>query len=161
MPDCRLSRIKYVVNVVDPSVDLWVNIWLDFNRDGDWDDTLECTSGPVPEWAVQNQLLINLLAGANQITSPGFLSWHPDNGRQEIWMRITLSDQPWRKGSNPGVKGNAGSGPQSKYVFGETEDYKFTPDFGVTICEDYNGDGVIDLDDLADIVSDWLDNCPQ
>jgi len=161
MPNCRLTTIDYTVNVVDPDVDLWVNIWLDFNRDGDWDDTLECSSGPVPEWAVQNQLLINLIVGANQITSPGFMSWHPENGRENIWMRITLSGRPWKTGSNPGAKGNAGSGPQSKYTIGETEDYKFTPDVGgITICEDYNGDGVIDLDDLADIVADWLENCP-
>jgi len=160
MPNCRLTTIDYIVNVVDTNADLWVNVWLDWNRDGDWDDTLECPSGSVPEWAVQNQLLINLTAGANQITSPGFLAWHPENGREEIWMRITLSGQPWRRGSNPGVKGNAGSGPQAKYAIGETEDYKFTPDIDITLCEDYNGDGKIDLNDLADIVSDWLESCP-
>ncbi len=160
MPNCRLTTIDYIVNVVNPDVDLWVNVWLDWNRDGDWDDTLECPSGPVPEWAVQNQLLINLAPGANQITSPGFMAWHPENGRQEIWMRITLSGQPWRRGSNPGAKGNAGSGPQAKYAIGETEDYKFTPDVSITLCEDYNGDGVIDLNDLADMVADWLELCP-
>ena len=160
MPNCRLTTIDYIVNAVDTNTDLWVNIWLDWNRDGDWDDTLECPSGPVPEWAVQNQLLINLAPGANQITSPGFMAWHPENGRQEIWMRITLSGQPWRRGSNPGAKGNAGSGPQAKYAIGETEDYKFAPDVGITLCEDYNGDGVIDLNDLADMVADWLELCP-
>jgi hypothetical protein len=160
MPSCRLTTIEYIVNVVDPDVDLWVNVWLDFNRDGDWDDTLECPSGPVPEWAVQNQLLINLSPGVNHITSPGFLAWHPENGRQEIWMRITLSGQPWRRGSNPGAKGNAGSGPQAKYAIGETEDYKFTPDVSISFCQDYNGDGTIDLDDLADVVDNWVQICP-
>jgi hypothetical protein len=160
MPSCRLTTIDYIVNVVDPDVDLWVNVWLDFNRDGDWDDTVECPSGPVPEWAVQNQLLINLSPGINHITSQGFMAWHPENGRQEIWMRITLSGQPWRRGSNPGVKGNAGSGPQAKYAIGETEDYKFIPDVSISFCQDYNGDGAIDLDDLADIVDNWFEICP-
>jgi len=160
MPGCRFTTIDYIVNVVDPNTDLWVNVWLDWNRDGDWDDTLECPEGPVPEWAVQNQFLVNLTAGSNQITTPGFLSWHPQNGREDIWMRITLSGQPWRRGSNPGAKGNAGSGPQAKYAIGETEDYHFTPDASFMICEDYNGDGVIDLNDLAAFVSDWLENCP-
>jgi len=160
MPNCRYTTIDYKVNVIDPSVDLWVNIWLDWNRDGDWDDTLECASGPVPEWAVQNQFLTNLATGINQITTPGFLSWHPEGGREDIWMRITLSEQPWRRGSNPGAKGNAGSGPQAKYAIGETEDYHFTPDVTFTICEDYNGDGVIDINDLVTFVSEWLENCP-
>jgi hypothetical protein len=160
MPNCRYTTIDYVVNVIDPNADLWVNIWLDWNRDGDWDDTLECPAGPVPEWAVQNQLLINMTAGSNQITTPGFLCWHPENGREDIWMRITLAEQPWRRGSNPGAKGNAGSGPQAKYAIGETEDYHFTPDVSFAICEDYNGDGVVDMDDLAAFVSEWLENCP-
>jgi hypothetical protein len=159
MPSCRWTTIDYFVNVINPNIDLWVNVWLDWNRDGDWDDTLECPEGPAPEWAVQNQFLVNLPAGINQITTPGFLAWHPEGG-EEIWMRITLSGQPWRGGSNPGAKGNAGSGPQAKYQIGETEDYYFTPDVSFTICEDYNGDGVVNLNDLADFVADWLENCP-
>ena len=159
MPSCRWTTIDYLVNVITPNTDLWVNIWLDWNRDGDWDDTLDCPEGPAPEWAVQNQFLLNLPAGVNQITTPGFLPWHPEGG-EEIWMRITLSGRPYRGGSNPGAKGNAGSGPQAKYQIGETEDYNFTPDVSFTICEDYNGDGVIDLSDLGDLVADWLENCP-
>ena len=75
-------------------------------------------------------------------------------------MRITLSGQPWKGGSNPGAKGNAGSGPQAKYEIGETEDYLFTPDATCSICKDYNGDGVIDINDLVTYVSDWIENCP-
>jgi hypothetical protein len=160
MPSCRFTTIDYIVNVIEPDTDLWINIWLDWNRDGDWDDTLECPRGPTPEWAVQNQFLTNLPAGINQITTPGFMTWHPVNGREDIWMRITLSGQPYRGGSNPGTRGNAGSGPQAKYEIGETEDYHFTPDASFTICEDFNGDGVIDLNDLSDFTADWLEICP-
>ena len=160
MPSCRWTTIDYVVNVIDPNTDLWVNVWLDWNRDGDWDDTLDCPEGPAPEWAVQNHFLFNLPVGINQITTPAILPWHPQNGREDVWMRITLSGQPWRGGSNPGVKGNAGSGPRAKYEIGETEDYHFTPNTTCSICEDYNGDGVINMNDLAAFVSDWLENCP-
>ena len=160
MPSCRFTTIDYIVNVVAPNTDLWVNIWLDWNRDGDWDDTLECPRGPAPEWAVQNQFLSNLPAGENEITSPGFLAWHPEGGTEEIWMRITLSGRPWRPGSDPEAKGNAGSGPRAKYEIGETEDYYFIPDVSISLCQDYNGDGIIDLNDLADIVADWLESCP-
>lgn len=160
MPSCHFTTIDYIVNVIAPNTDLWVNIWLDWNRDGDWDDVVDCPEGPVPEWAVQNQFLLNLPAGSNQITTPGFLTWHPESGNQEIWMRITLSGQLYRGGSSPGAKGNAGSGPVGKYEIGETEDYLFTPDVSIPLCQDYNGDGVTDLNDLGDLVADWLQNCP-
>jgi hypothetical protein len=113
----------------------------------------------VSEWAVQNQYLINLPAGLNQLTTPAFLSWHPDKGIEQIWLRITLSEKPWTGGSAPGVRGNAGSGPQAGYENGETEDYYFIPDTSFLICEDFNGDGVINLQDLAAITSEWLENC--
>ena len=161
MPHCRWTTFDYVVNVVDPNVDMWVNVWCDWNRDGDWDDTLECTSGPAPEWAVHNQLLFGLPVGLNTLSTPAFLASHPESGPEEIWMRITLSEQPWKGGSAPGVKGNGGSGPQAKYEFGETEDYYFVPDVTFTICEDFNGDGVIDTSDLVAFTAAWLENCPE
>ena len=166
MPKCRWTTFDYIVNVINPGTNLWINVWCDWNRDGDWDDdsstasALACSKGVVSEWAVQNQYLFNLPAGLNQITTPAFLSWHPYNAMGEIWMRITLSEQPWTGGSAPGQRGNGGSGPQNGYEIGETEDYYFLPGTSFTICEDYNDDGVINGDDLSDFTSDWLDNCP-
>jgi hypothetical protein len=160
LPTCHWTTFDYTVNVVDPSVDLWVNVWFDWNRDGDWDDTLECAQGPAPEWAVQNQFLFDLPIGSNQITTPAILSWHP-KGSEEIWMRIILSEQPWKGGSNPEAKGNGGSGPQDKYLYGETEDYNFIPDVSYSVCQDFNGDGVINTDDLVDFTAEWLENCPE
>ena len=166
MPKCRWTTLDYTVNVVTPGTNLYVNIWCDWNRDGDWDDStltnpnLACPGGIVSEWAVQNQYLINLPAGQHQITSKAFLSWHPDAGTKEIWMRITLSKKPWTGGSAPGVRGNGGSGPQAGHEFGETEDYYFIPDTSFSICQDYNGDGIINLQDLAALTTDWLENCP-
>jgi hypothetical protein len=75
-------------------------------------------------------------------------------------MRITLSEKPWTGGSAPGNRSNNGSGPQEGYDTGETEDYYFIPDKSFFICEDFNGDGVIDLQDLAAFTSEWLENCP-
>ena len=66
LPTCRWTTFDYTVNVIDPSVDLYVNVWLDWNRDGDWDDTVDCAQGPAKEWAVQNQLLFDLSEGLNQ-----------------------------------------------------------------------------------------------
>ncbi|MHC4435187.1 MAG: GEVED domain-containing protein, partial [Planctomycetota bacterium] len=164
LPNCGWATIDYDVTVVNPGTDLWVNVWLDFNRDGDWDDTSTCARGPATEWAVQNQFLFGLPAGLNRITTPALLSWHPKDGPTEIWMRITLSERPWKGGSRPGQLGNGGSGPYAKYAIGETEDYYFSPvttaATGCELCEDFNGDGVIDIDDLAAFTAEWLATCP-
>ena len=162
MPACRWTTFDYTVNVVDPNVDLYVNVWFDWNRDGDWDDTLECATAPAPEWAVRNQLLFKLPVGLNQITTRAFLPWYPTTGPEEIWMRITLSEQPFKGGSAPAGKvGAGGSGPLEKYLFGETEDYYFAPDLNVNVCDDFNGDGVVNTQDLVASIAAWLENCPQ
>jgi hypothetical protein len=160
LPNCCWTTIDYKLTVVDPSVDLWVNIWFDWNRDGDWDDVVDCAEGPAPEWAVQNQLLFNLPVGLNTITSPAFRPWHPDD-IEHIWIRITLSDQPWKTGSNPGELGNGGSGPEGKYLFGETEDYYVIPAQPLCcMCKDHDGDGDVDMDDLVYYSDMWLIECP-
>ena len=160
MPEGKWTTFDYIVNVVTPNTDMYVNVWCDFNRDGDWNDdtttnpSLISPNGMISEWAVQNQLLFNLPAGQHQITTPAFLSWHPKAGPENIWMRITLSEQPWKGGTGAG-----GSGPQAGYLFGETEDYFFTPEMNCSMCEDTNGDGVINMDDLITYVNQWLDIC--
>jgi len=159
LPNCCWTTLDYKVTVVEPNVDLWVNIWCDWNRDGDWDDVVDCPEGPAPEWAVQNQFLFNLPVGLNNITSTAFLPWHPED-IEHIWIRITLSEQPWKTGSNPGELGNAGSGPQEKYLIGETEDYYIIPEMDCSVCKDHDGDGDIDMDDLVYYTALWMDQCP-
>jgi hypothetical protein len=160
LPNCKWTTFDYIVNVVTPNTDMYVNVWFDWNRDGDWDDTtttnptMNSPKGKINEWAVQNQLLFKLSAGQHQITTPAFLPWHPSEGFRNIWMRITLSGQPWKGGSGAG-----GSGPAAGYAFGETEDYYFTPETACDICEDTNGDGVINMNDLIMYVNQWLDIC--
>jgi len=166
LPDCGWATIEYTVTVVAPGTDLWANIWLDWNRDGDWDDTANnCPAGPAPEWAVQNQFLFDLSAGEHKIRTPAFLCWHNPAGLEIIWMRITLAEQPWTVGSNPGELGNAGSGPLTKYAIGETEDYRFVPDMTAAdsdcpLCQDVDGNGIVDMQDLVAHVTEWLATCP-
>ena len=165
LPNCGWATIDYKVTVIEPGIPLWVNVWLDFNRDGDWDDTLECPAGPAREWAVQNQYLFDLPEGQTMITTPAFLSAHPEGAHQQIWMRITLSEQPWEGGNNPEERGNAGSGPQAKYEIGETEDYFFIPETAAEdncpLCRDADGDGVINIQDLIVHITQWLSTCEQ
>ena len=138
LPNCQLTTFNYVVTIMPPmpppmpqTPPLYVNVWFDWNRDGDWDDTMQCPGAtapiPAPEWAVQNQLLVGLPVGLNMITTPRFMPWHPATGvMQPIWMRITLSEQRWAP--TAGVLGNGGCGPANGYIYGETEDYYFTPE---------------------------------
>ncbi len=158
LPYCRQTRFRYIVNVINTTVPLYTNVWFDFNRDGDWDDTPQCTSsagGPVdvPEWAVQNQPITagSLPLGLNTLVTPAFTSWHPGistSANQPIWMRITLSEEPW-SGS-----GSAGSSPVDGYQFGETEDYLFIPKTGRYPNPDLNQDGIVNFFEI-NIVGGW------
>jgi hypothetical protein len=163
LPPCHWTTFDYTVNVFNPDIHYYVNAWLDWNRDGDWDDDINCPQGIAHEWAVQNQLLFSLSVGLNQVTSSAFLSWHPpaDQGPEEIWMRITLSEQPWIPPVGPPVSGFAGSGPSSGYEIGETEDYLFVPDKSCRRCADLNCDGFVNFLDVAILADQWLNTgCP-
>ncbi len=166
LPHCKQTKFKYVVNVIDATVDLYANVWFDFDRDGDWDDTLNCDDGTtVPEWAVQNQLLAagTLALGLNTVVTPAFNSWHPatsSGGDEPIWMRITLSGQKWAGGSGAGMVGNGGSGPNGGYDIGETEDYYFTPKTGSNPSADLNLDSIVNFFDFAIMADQWLTSGP-
>ncbi|UCG49589.1 MAG: hypothetical protein JSU94_07370, partial [Phycisphaerales bacterium] len=135
LPHCKRTTFDYKVTVAPLPLEpptLYVNVWLDWNRDGDWDDTMQCPGAtaptPAPEWAVQNQVLNLVTSGPHTITTPPFMCWHPQPGvdPRPIWMRITLSEQQWPP--VPGTIPAGGEGPPQGYDIGETEDYYFTPE---------------------------------
>ena len=137
LPHCEFTTFDYTVTVVPLLIEpppLYVNVWFDWSRDGDWDDNMECqdVSGavtPVPEWAVQNQELNFVTHGQYTVTTPAFMCWHPAGGEQNpIWMRITLSEQKWQPPVSASIPGFGGSGPATGYKLGETEDYYFAPE---------------------------------
>jgi hypothetical protein len=119
---CSTGVVTFAANACTPA-DVYLNILVDWNEDGDWNDNIACT-GPVAvgcafEWAVKNQL-ITLGAGCQTLTSPPFFTG-PRPG--EGWLRITLTptpvpdDFPWN--------GSAGY-PGESFEGGETEDYPVT-----------------------------------
>lgn len=124
---CQPTQFSYTVTVTNTlPQDMYVNVWFDWNRDGDWDDVMECPTGVVAdEWAVKNQTIpAGTPPGVLTLLTPNFIPWHPTADPTEIWMRITLSEQRWQQGSMPGY---GGSGPASGFQYGETEDYYFVP----------------------------------
>ncbi|MBN2201192.1 T9SS type A sorting domain-containing protein [bacterium] len=128
LTECSPISFNFSVTVVRPGVPLYVNVWIDWNRDGDWDDAPVCPSGAIAnEWAVQNQPLPDLAAGTHMVPTPSFIPYHPESAiPRPVWMRVTLSEMPWNSEWLSGGKG-AGCGPPAGYAFGETEDYCFVP----------------------------------
>jgi hypothetical protein len=103
-------------------VEYFINVWFDWNRDGDWEDALtDATQNIIPEWAVQNQIVFLPMSGIYTLNSPQYLAWHPA-GREDtpLWMRITLSEHPCPPEGD-------GRGPADGYLYGETEDYYILP----------------------------------
>jgi len=139
---CGQTQFQYTVTST-AAAKLYVNVWFDFNRDGDWDDpTQACPLGPnitgsFTEWAVQNQPIV-VVPGLNTFTTPVFGAANPTKGK-DMWMRITLTDQPIAP-----ANGKDGSGPAGGYEYGETEDYLLRLEYA-ELCgvkfEDKNGNG--------------------
>jgi hypothetical protein len=154
LPHCGRAQFDYVVTVVNPmpNTQLYVNVWFDWSRDGDWDDTLQCPGGAlVPEWAVQNQVLGMPPAGVYTFTTPRFRCWHPSDAvvPELIWMRITLSDQPY----NPiPAQGYGGAGPAWGYQYGETEDYYVRP-----VSEEFAVEFSLDIGSDTEISDPFMD----
>jgi hypothetical protein len=131
LPHSAPGSISVFVTALAPPVPLWLNVWFDWNRDGDWNDLVTCPDGiPAPEWAVQNIPVPPIPGGL--IGFPVIKAWHPSLNKTPIWVRITLSDQqtPPPLGSFTGLAGGDGPPPgplmPGGFQFGETEDYLLT-----------------------------------
>jgi hypothetical protein len=132
MPFCETTTLDYVVTVTNTTAkEAYVNVWCDWNRDGDWDDIMLCPDGTrVPEWAVQNDKPAFSGVGTYTFTTSPFKCWHPAKDRIDpIWVRITIGEQEHLpsvliSGAAPGIEG---AGPKDGYRYGETEDYYISP----------------------------------
>ena len=116
---CVASSLQFSVAIPEsaPSgVDWQVNAWFDWNRNGAWGDVLSCGGEPAPEWAVQNLGLGELEPGYHIFEAA--LLPHNAAPSDPMWMRLTLSDEP--------ASSADGSGLNTDYAYGETEDYYLT-----------------------------------
>ena len=90
---CTVSNFSYSAYNCGSTRQVYLNVLVDMNADGDWNDNFQCP-GPTTlcayEWAVKN-VLIGLAPGCNALTTPGFLTG-PNAGPG--WLRITLSNEP-------------------------------------------------------------------
>jgi len=87
---CLPATVDFDAYNCGPDREVFLNILVDMNRDGDWNDNFLCPDGCAYEWAVKNVLIV-LPFGCTTFTSPAFLVG-PSAG--PAWMRISLSDNP-------------------------------------------------------------------
>ena len=132
MTNCTLYNFTFEVTLdCNPGVNFTFNAWFDWNRDGDWNDNMTCSSpNDAPEWAVRNQTLplTNYIAPQTIIfTSNSFLPFNPAG--EPLWMRMTLEP-----GNTTKMNYN-GTGPGYCFTDGETEDYY------IQLCQDNDQDG--------------------
>ena len=113
---CSMGTVTFTVTNCTGTPTVFLNILVDMNHDGDWNDNFQCPGACAYEWAVKNAPL-TLPPGCTTFTSPSFLVGpNPGPG----WMRVTISttavnnDFPW-----------AGSATMAgaSLTGGETEDY--------------------------------------
>jgi hypothetical protein len=113
---CAPATVTFDLSSCVGGTMMFLNICVDWNQDGDWNDNFQCPTGCAYEWAVKNAP-IPMPPGCSTITSPVFLAG-PQNGPG--WLRISVSsdaapdDYPWN--------GSAGT-PGFAFHGGETEDY--------------------------------------
>jgi hypothetical protein len=122
LPQCGSTSFSYIVTGAPaaPGHYDYVNVWFDWNRDGDWEDTFECEDGfPVFEWTVQNQV-VSVAPGANTIFTPAFFSLHAGEP-EHLWMRISVAEAQAPQSSNDG------SGIPGGYNTGEVTDILLMP----------------------------------
>lgn len=120
LEDCESNSFNIYVTVPAGAYTgtMYLNVWFDFERDGDWNDVGQCGSETVSEWAVRNRGL-QLTPGAYVFTA-SVAAYHPEGmAFDPLWMRITLGDMP----APVFAGGGDGRGPAAGYLYGETEDY--------------------------------------
>jgi hypothetical protein len=122
LPHCQPTNLSYGVTLAGGNVGThYVNMWIDWNRDGDWGDVFTCTTpADTPEWVVQDQWVPYTAPGFYTLNTPTFLPYQPGDPYDATWIRLTLSEQVAPLDPNTGRAD--GRGPAAGYDYGETED---------------------------------------
>jgi hypothetical protein len=139
-----------VTNLIPDDQTLILNILLDLNRDGDWDDVV----GSQSEHVVRNQPIPLTGVADGTFTSTPFSTVGATPG--PTWMRITLTRHTINSGWNGTM---ASAGYLNPFECGETEDWSVSIDGGAGgTCGDVNDDGVVNWTDVITLWYDYADH---
>jgi hypothetical protein len=115
------------------STDGYVNVLIDWNRDGQWGGSSMCPGGSAPEHVLVDFPVSNGYSGPLSGLSPSPFTIGPNPGY--VWARFTISERP------VGADWNG----EGDFEDGETEDYL------LLIPGDANGDGSVDILDVTKV----------
>ncbi|MCB0063278.1 MAG: DUF11 domain-containing protein [Caldilineaceae bacterium] len=122
-----LSRAALPANIDT----LWLNVWFDGNRDGDWQDVGDCpgtnkeTGETAYEWIVQDYEIDPATLSVEEplvlyVPTMRVLNQQPD---RKAWLRMTLSEQKAIVPVNGGLPDGRGPAYPNYFAVGETEDW--------------------------------------
>ncbi len=108
---------------------MYLNVWFDGNRDGDWKDVAPCEDDRLRahEWIVKNYVIdTSLISGSQDFLIPTslVLNEKPDG---VAWVRFTLSESPAVRPSTGAPADGRGPAYPAGFEMGETEDYRYQP----------------------------------
>jgi hypothetical protein len=100
-----------------------LNVWADWNADGDWGDVFTCTApSDTSEWVLQNSVLTFTVAGPFNVPVP-VTPYRGGSGGDPLWIRVSVSGRPVP--TDPSTGRADGRAPDTGYLVGETEDYLY------------------------------------
>jgi GEVED domain len=116
-----LSTVSFPVQNAGPAATAYLNVLIDMNGDGDWNDVIADFSPCHPEWVVKNHV-VSLPAGCSTVASPSFQVTQSNYPSYFVpsWVRITISGVPV---SDDFAWNGSASTPDGALAGGETEDY--------------------------------------
>lgn len=139
---CQPMTLDYIVTFAAGASQrqYFLNAWIDWNRNGEWGDQLDCGTAMSDEWAVRNLAVPPQPSGVHVYTSSAFIPWNPQPGAP-VWLRLSLTEIPLDDAHRDG------RGIPGGYEFGETEDYYVVAQQEATPTPTLQPDELADLGD--------------
>jgi hypothetical protein len=120
LPRCAPTTLTFTGHNGSGST-LYLNLWADWNRDGDWEDGSQCGCGD-DEWAIQDHVVSPCPIEESVEITP----CHTCDPTEPVWIRVTLSEVPLGPLGEPWIYGGQPyAASDGCFELGETQDFLF------------------------------------